>query len=215
MRHLVLGFMGSLLLFAVACGGKVVVEAAGAGGSGTGGSGNGGDVTASTGDVSPVGVVSSASSSTGGASLCEQACSVLAAKGCGDTASCVSGCQQTYATAGACTPQLDAAVTCILNSKDPSCNNPPECAASFNSYQACMNQGTCGNAICGGGSDGSCSCTADCGGSKLEVQCTPGNATDVCLCLKDGMPVGKCSQPQTGSLSCDILKGCCGGVFFP
>ena len=60
MRHIMAGFMGSLLLVVVgACGGKVVIEstgATGAGGAATTDTGNGGFI-ASTGDVSSVGVM--------------------------------------------------------------------------------------------------------------------------------------------------------------
>jgi hypothetical protein len=46
------------------------------------------------------------------------------------------------------------------------------------------------------------------------VQCQPGNATDFCLCIKDGMPIDKCPQPQGSGLSCDIEQGCCAKAFF-
>ena len=77
--------MGSVVLLVAACGGKVVVDAGGNGGSG----GSGGDV-ASTGVVSPVGVVSV---STGGGTLCDQVCSKLGAKGCDTGQNCVADCQ--------------------------------------------------------------------------------------------------------------------------
>src|SRR3954462_15675331 len=108
MRQLAFGFMGSLLLFAFACGGKVVVEsssATGSGGAGTGSSGEGG-YFASTGDVSPVGQ-GSVSVSTGGSSLCEQVCADQASKGCNVGQNCVADCQDTYASSGKCAPLLD------------------------------------------------------------------------------------------------------------
>jgi hypothetical protein len=207
MRHLVLGFMGSALLFAVACGGKVVVEAGGTGGGG------GSDIT-TTGSVSPAGQVSAVSSSTGGASLCQQACSVIQANGCGESG-CVPDCQQSYATAGACAPLLDAVVFCYLNSPILDCSNPVECAEVIKNYTNCVQPEDCGPGDCSVSSDGSCSCSSKCNGSALEVQCSPGNATDFCLCLKDGTPIGKCTQPQSGGPTCDIFGGCCATVFFP
>jgi len=206
--------MGSAILFAVACGGKVVVEAGGNGGNG--GNGSGGDDVTSTGDVSPVGQVSAVSAVTGGASLCEQVCAAIQMKGCGESG-CVEDCQQSYATAGVCAPKLDAVVFCLLNSTNPQCNNPAECEDIIQNYAACIQSqpGDCGADDCSASSDGTCSCTGLCNGSKLEVQCTPGNATDFCTCFKDGTPIGKCTEPQTNGTSCDLLNGCCATVFFP
>ena len=213
--------MGSLLLVVVgACGGKVVVEstgatgAGGAGGAATTDTGNGGFI-ASTGDVSPVGVVSSVAVTTGGASTCEQVCNQQQAKGC-DTSSCLSDCQQAYASAGMCTPKLDAVASCYLNSSDPSCS-PKACDGLVQSYSSCIDPNTCGTSptSCSVGNDGSCDCQADCNGSKLEAQCVPKNATDFCVCLENGMIIDKCLQPQGSGLSCDIVKGCCAKAFFP
>ncbi|MEP7126092.1 MAG: hypothetical protein ABJE95_34485 [Byssovorax sp.] len=218
MRHLAAGFMGSLLLVAAACGGKVVVESTGATGSGgaggtsVGDTGNGGFIN-STGDVSPVGEVSAVT--TGGMSLCQQVCGNQQAKGC-DVSTCLNDCQQAYAQAGMCTSKLDAVTQCYLVNQDPSCN-PKSCDGLVQSYQSCITQSTCGGnpMSCSVSNDGSCDCQTDCNGSTLEVQCTPGNATDFCLCIKDGKPVDKCPQPQGMGLSCDIVKGCCAKAFFP
>jgi hypothetical protein len=211
--------MGSLLLFAFACGGKVVVEStgpSGAGGSSTSSSSNGdGGFIASTGDVSPVGVVAS-SAATGGTSLCEQVCADQVAKGCDQGPDCVGGCQATYESAGMCTPQLDAFMQCLLTSSDTVCMNPDTCAGQLQAYNACTSPTMCnGTTSCSVTNDGSCDCQTDCNGAKLEVQCSPGNATDFCLCLKNGKPIDKCAQPQGTGLSCDIEKGCCAKVFFP
>ncbi len=224
MRHLVTGFMGSLLLFVGACGGKVVVDSTGATGAGGAGgvsttstssttdTGNGGFV-ASTGDVSPVGVVSS---SSGGMSLCEQVCADQMSKGCNQGGpQCVMSCIEAVSSAGMCEPQLDALLQCILTSSDTLCAAPVVCQPQVQAYQACMTPVTCGPTACGGGPNGNCDCSADCNGSKLEVQCQPGNAMDFCVCIKNGMPINKCTQPQGNGLSCDIVKGCCGKVFFP
>ena len=186
--------------------------AGGAGGASTTGTGNGdGGFFASTGDVSPVSVVAS----TGGMSVCEQVCGKQQSKGC-DVSTCLNDCQQAYASAGMCTPQLDAVTGCYLNSQDPSCN-PKECDGLTQIYESCISPNTCGNTMtsCSGSNDGSCDCQTDCNGSTLEVQCQPGNATDLCLCIKNGMPIKKCPQPQGMGLSCDIIKGCCAASFFP
>ena len=207
MRHLALGFMGSVALLAVACGGNVVVD------SGSGGSG-GGDITTtgdgSSGVTSPVGPASS----TGGVSLCEQVCAALQAQGCG-AANCVADCQQSYASAGSCAPLLDAVAACYLNATSPVCDDPFECDDAVNSYTSCFTPGECGSEDCSGSSDGSCSCDGKCNGSLLQVQCLPGNATDFCTCFKDGAPIGKCTELQQSGTSCDLFGGCCGPLFFP
>ncbi len=191
----------------------MVVEGSGSSGSGNGGSG-GGDII-STGDVSPVGQVSAVSSGTGGASLCQQACAALEANGCGD-ASCVSDCQHTYDVAGACTPLLDVMVACYINSTSMDCGTSLDCQDDVDKFVACFQSSNdCGSQDCGIGSDGSCSCSGTCDGSKLEVQCSPGDLTTFCVCIKDGKPISKCSAPISGPSTCDLMMGCCGSVFFP
>ena len=222
MRQLAVFFMGSLLLFGIACGGKVVVESTGA--TGTGGAGGTGTTTttssngdggyfASTGDVSPVGVVSS---SSGGQTLCQQICDKQTSKGCNAGPTCVSDCENTYQGAGACAPQLDAYVECLLMNNDPGCMDSPACSPQAAAYNACSSPSACnGTTSCSSTNNGSCDCQTSCNGSTFEVQCSPGNAMDYCLCIKDGMPINKCAQPQGTGLSCDIVKGCCGSSFFP
>ena len=200
----------------------MVVESTGATGSGGAGgasttdTGNGGFIN-STGDVSPVGVVSAVSTSTGGMSLCEQVCADQMSKGCNQGGPmCVMSCIDAYTNAGMCKPQLDSLLQCILTSSDTLCDNPVVCQGQLQAYNACaqpmmMCNGTTGCAVT---NDGTCDCQTDCNGSKLEVQCQPGNATDFCLCLKDGKPIDKCPQPQGTGLSCDIEKGCCAKAFF-
>lgn len=209
MRHLALGFMGSVVLFAAACGGKVVVDAGGNGGSGGAGS------VVSTGVVSPAGVVSV---STGGGSLCEQVCSSLAAKGCDISQSCVTDCQSTYPVAPKCAPLFDNFLLCALKSNAPTCNSPPDCAGESQAFEECVIGAVpteCEDLGCAG-NGGSCSCKAMCGSRVLAVECTPGNATDFCTCLEEGVTIGQCTVPQMGMMTtCDILEGCCVDVFFP
>jgi hypothetical protein len=200
--------MGSVVLLATACGGKVVVDAGGNGGSG------GGSVV-STGAVSPVGGVSV---STGGGSLCQQLCSSLAAKGCDISQSCVTDCQNTYPVAPECAPLFDAFLVCALNSSAPTCNSPPDCAGEAQAFEGCIINTvptTCGDIACAG-NGGSCACKGVCENRVLGVECTPGNATDFCTCIEDGVTIGNCSMTQTGMpMACDILEGCCADVFFP
>jgi hypothetical protein len=205
MRHLVLGFMGSVIFFASACGGKVVVDAGGEGGSG-------GDMS-STGDVSPVGEVSS---SSGGPGLCAQVCSKLEQSNCIMDPGCVGDCQQSYATAGPCASQLDDYVQCMLNATITVCNDPGVCETKAQAFTACMDpEGSCADLSCSGGSDGTCDCKASCGGHVLEAACTPGNATDFCTCIQDGVIVGKCTEQQPSATSCDVVKGCCASQLQP
>lgn len=221
MRHLALGFMGSAVLFAVACGGKVVVDSGPSGTGGAGGAGGSGGDTVSSASVSPVGVttgqVTAVSSSTGGASLCEQICATQQMMGCGD-AGCVTGCEEAYANAGSCAPQLDAFIICALKSGGLTCEGVPQgCESQAKAYQACIDPGPadCGDISCSVGSNGDCSCQGICNGSFLEVQCSPGDLTNFCTCFKDGMPIGKCSEPQNGGSSCNLQGGCCADQFFP
>jgi len=226
MRYLVAGFLGSLLLVAGACGGKVVVEstgatgatgAGGAGGAATTDTGNGG-FFASTGDVSPVGVVSAVSSSTGGATLCEQLCADQMSKGCDQGGSqCVMSCIEAYANVGMCKPQLDSLLQCILTSSDTLCDNLVMCQGQLQAYTTCTQpmMMCTGPTICTGTNNGNCDCKTDCNGSKLEVYCSAGDkATESCVCLKNGMPISKCLEPQDTGLSCNIVKGCCAASFF-
>lgn len=201
------GFIGSALLFAVACGGKVVVDAGGVVGSGgSGGSGNGG----STGDVLP----SVVSSSSGGPDLCADVCAKLEQSGCPADTSCVDDCFQSYADAGPCVPQLDAYVQCVLAHGLANCD-AVECAGEAKAFAACISPAqSCSDQSCAGGG-GSCACKAVCGGVPLEVDCLPGDATDFCTCLQGGMVVGKCTESQVNGTSCDIAKGCCAAKFFP
>ena len=186
----------------------MVVDADGTGGSG-------GNVP-TTGVVSPSGVVSV---STGGGSLCEQTCSNLAAKGCDTGGSCVADCQQTYAVAPQCASLLDTFFVCALNSSAPGCDSPPSCAGEAQAFEDCVTNivpVTCGDIACAGNNGGSCGCKGVCDNRSLAVECMAGNATDFCTCYEDGVSVGECTMPQTGTpMTCDILEGCCAGVFFP
>jgi hypothetical protein len=208
--------MGSLLLFGVACGGKVVVESTGttgAGGAGGGGGAGGTDFVASTSVVGPSSV---ASSSTGGVSLCQQFCANEASTGCNSSTECLASCENAIAMAGACASQLNAVLQCFIGSGTTTCTSADLCQGPAQAYQACVSPQTCtGPTSCSGTSDGTCDCFAECNGSKLEVQCTPGNATDFCTCFKDGMPIDKCGEPQGTGLACSIEQGCCAKSFFP
>lgn len=137
------------------------------------------------------------------------------ANGCGES-DCVSDCQQSYATAGTCAPLLDAVVSCYLNSPILNCNNPVECQDVIQNYTSCIQGGDdCLSKNCGVASDGSCSCAGTCNGSTLEVQCSPGNMELFCVCIKDGTPISKCSEPLSSGTACDVFGGCCGPAFFP
>lgn len=199
--------MGSVVLLVAACGGKVVVDAGGNGGSG----GSGGDV-ASTGVVSPVGVVSV---STGGGTLCDQVCSKLAAKGCDTSQNCVADCQQSYSTAGECTSLLDTFAICVLNANSPGCDSPLECEDEAAAFESCVTVPVMCEDVACGGNGGSCACKGFCDNRVLAVKCTPGNATDFCTCFEDGIPVDECTMSQTGMNTCDLFQGCCAEVFFP
>lgn len=85
------------------------------------------------------------------------------------------------------------------------------CPKQLDDYSTCVNGSTttCGTDGCTG--DGySCSCTGQCNGYKVEVDCKgqPGSTVE-CQCLVGGGYVGSC---QDESLSCDLL-GCCSQYF--
>lgn len=199
--------MGSVALLVAACGGKVVVDADGSGGQG------GDTTTTTTTSVSPVGVVSA---SSGGSSLCQQVCDAITASGCVQDPGCVSNCEDTYANAGGCVGLLDAYSKCILENVSSGCEGPLLCQDIAQSFMDCVGvpPTTCGDLGCTS-SGGECSCKGICNDRVLAVTCTPGNATDFCTCFEDGVPVGKCAEPQQTGLSCDIVSGCCSTVFFP
>lgn len=198
--------MGSVVLLAAACGGKVVVDAVGNGGSG-------GD-TVSSSTVSPVGVVSS---STGGVSLCGQVCAQIEATGCIQEPNCVNGCLDTYAIAGDCVGLLDAYSQCLINTPGLGCNGTFQCEEESNAFADCLGgpSPTCEDFACSGGPGGGCTCKGLCDNRTLAVECMPGNATDFCTCFENGVPIDKCAESQQTGLSCDVFGGCCAAAFFP
>jgi hypothetical protein len=208
MRRLALGFMGSVVLLAAACGGKVVVDAAG-----NGGNGGSGGATVSSAAVSPVGVVSA---SSGGVTLCGQVCAAIEATGCIQEPNCVSECQDAYAGAGDCVSLLDVYSQCLINTPGLGCNGSFQCEDDAQSFADCLGgPTTCEDFACAGNPGAGCSCKGFCDDRELAVTCMPGDATDFCTCFENGVPVGKCGESQQSGLSCDAFSGCCGAVFFP
>jgi hypothetical protein len=228
MQRALLGFIGIVVVAAAACGGKVVADGAqgnggaGGGSGGAGGTSNSGTtnnsgtggIPASTstfpssGDVSPVGPSSVVSAvSTGGNDVCMQFCGTWGAM-CGVN-NCLANCQQ--AVQGPCAMAFTAGILCLQQNGGAGCGNiPPECEKDFGAYQMCSLPNGCNALMCGGGPNGACTCAGACGNKKLEADCN-GN---LCVCLENGTPVGKCqSNAPPGTLPCDVLDGCCGTFF--
>ncbi|MDI1483202.1 hypothetical protein [Polyangium sp. y55x31] len=212
MKRTMLGFLGiAALAFAGlgACGGKVVIDAGGAGegGAGAGGSGSAGTNTTTNG------------TGTGGGSqqsLCEQACASLGmVPECADP-NCLDGCLAEFQNAGDCLNEVTAAVQCIAENAgmNGECFGSV-CAPLIQAIEDCKNPGSlCGANVCSEGSDGSCKCEGQCNGSQVSTECFPQpGTTQVCVCSINGMQVGKCDA-TLGSFACGVTEGCCAQFFF-
>ncbi len=212
-----------------ACGGKAVVDGApGAGGSGGTSAGGHGATTTTNGTVTvgttgttvgttvgtTTGVTSTSVSTVGaggagGSSPCGAACKALTT--CAATQGCEQGC---LSVKPPCQKDHDAWLNCLLMGgfgSVPTCPQVPACQSLAGSYAMCAG---CAFGSCGVGSDGSCGCDAKCQGQAYSTQCIPSGGQLVCLCLVNGMQVGKCISSPNVKSACDITSSCCAPVFF-
>lgn len=195
-------FVLSLATGFAGCGGSVVVD--GSPDDGTGGSG--GTTTGTT--TTPT--TTTITTTTDPASLCQQFCDTASKLGCDPGGpSCVSDCVQTFAQAGACAPQLDAAISCIVENPPVDCNLPgPACQSLFDAFLKCQGSSSCTTNGCSASSDGSCTCDGVCNGSSVVAECKPmPNGQVFCNCYVGGSTFGNCQGD--GAAGCDLDVGCC------
>ncbi len=186
--------LGAALAWAAGCGGTVVVDHEGAGGSGG---------TATTGPGGPT-----TTTGPGGEppTLCESLCALSDQLGCGAESGCVSECLELYGMSSGCTAQLDAYLGCVLTNATSCDFNTPACNDPLAAYNQCMGGSTCGPHLCY--DDGaSCGCEGFCNGLNVSVKCEPGQWGQVdCTCQAENTIVAICQQDVA---ICDLLGGCC------
>lgn len=203
---LVVGACASVVMIAVACGGKVTwVED---GPQNTGGASSG---TPSTGSkistTSTTSKASTVSASTGiGSSACEKLCMNPA---CALGGNCVAECIAGFYVSG-CEAQADAFLECAVANVDESCElETTACDGVQSTYQQCVGASGCTDESCDGG-NGFCQCSGTCFGTKVSAVCKEGPMGPVCSCAINGMEVATCSG---GTLSCGLEDGCCAPFF--
>jgi hypothetical protein len=177
--------VGSLVLGVAACGGNVVVDLGGNGGAST-------TATATTG--------------TGGADLCGQACGALVARGCAG-AGCVAACEGVLS--GACSDAATSLLSCLRDqAAGASSCFIDACMASRDALQACAAQGSCDSPVFGTGGPDVCVGKGICAAVERAVSC---DGSGACSCLLGSGTVGACQEP--GPFLCDFADGCCAHVF--
>ncbi|MDC3958392.1 hypothetical protein [Polyangium jinanense] len=181
-------FLGILVVLQAACGGKVVIDRDGQGGS------------------DPIDQEPS--------DVCPSYCSAEVALGCfKEEAGCVSSCENSLGAVGSCAALLGAAYTCLGQNISPSsnCNKPPPpCTDEIEAFQTCVASAPCTSLGECHVSAGDCNCTNECGGALLESDCNT-DTGGVCTCRFNGEVVGTCTPTTTAV--CDNLVGCCAGLF--
>jgi hypothetical protein len=194
--------LAAALGWAAGCGGNVVVDGEGAGGSGG---------TTTTGPGGPT-----TTTGPGGdpPTTCEALCGLLDQLDCGAGATCVSDCLDFYAATSDCSAEVDAYFSCVIaNSTD--CNlDPVECEVALQKFDECLNgtTGCTGSVECYGGSDGSCGCKGYCNNQDVSVDCAPDpSGYYLCGCVMGGELVGTCQELNP---TCDLQGGCCAPYFF-
>jgi hypothetical protein len=201
MRFSFLVLLGSTLVGAAACGGKVVVDG-NADKSGFGGtSSSSGEGSTTTG--------SSSSGSGLDASFCLQVCKSLLASGCTGQ-DCAVRCESAVTAAPECFEAAKAAAFCIADhaSDAPGCSSEP-CNDLTTTYEACTSASVCEKAIVGAtGSTPGCVGKGVCGGDEWAATC---DDTGLCECADGSGVLGTCQE--TGPFLCDFRRGCCGGFF--
>jgi hypothetical protein len=177
------------LAAAAACGGKVAVDRAAAGG--TGGAG-----------VDPA--------------LCSAYCDAQQAMGClKDPSVCPFDCKQQLINVGTCAGALAALVDCVTHDPTATCTST-SCTAERTAFQTCVIPETCGDsAECKVG--GGCACDNTCSGVMYKSDCTDFGDLG-CTCFKNGQAIGTCQYqvPDPNKdhyLGCDLYLGCCAQLF--
>lgn len=203
-----LSFFGAVILLVLAgttaCGGKVVLDPGGQGGSSS-------DAASTTSNTS----VTSTGPGPGPSDIeknCAIVCNALRAIGCAES-DCEQGCITSYTSAGSCADEFATFVACFAQQSGnlPSCDVPFACEPVEDAWHSCQSGSPCGDSDCFGGPDGSCFCTAHCSGASVEANCNIGSSGVYdCLCVVNGEAVAKC---QDFAAPCDVQQGCCAPFF--
>lgn len=204
-----LSFFGPIILLVLAgtpaCGGKVVLDAAGQGGSSS-------DAASTTSTTS----VTSTGPGPGPSDIeknCAIVCNALQAIGCAES-DCEQGCITSYTSAGSCADEFETFVACFAQQSGnlPSCDVPFACEPVEDAWQSCQSGDPCGDSNCHVGLNGSCSCSGQCLGLSAESQCTvDSSGVHHCLCFVDG--VANIAECQGLEEPCDLQQGCCAAFF--
>ncbi|MDI3291104.1 hypothetical protein [Polyangium sp. 15x6] len=180
--------LGILVVLQAACGGKVVIDREGQGGS------------------DPIDPEPS--------EVCQPYCSVEVALGCfKDEAGCISSCEQSLGAVGSCDALLGAVYTCLAQdggSSSDCSKTPPSCTDEIEASQICVASAPCTSPGECHVSVGHCNCKNECGGAILESDCDTGSGGS-CTCRFNGEVVGTCTPTTTAV--CGNLQGCCAGLF--
>ncbi len=189
----------AMATLAASCGGKAVID----GDAGDGGRG-GVDGATSTGPTMPS--VNVATVTTGMMpSLCAEACATLAMCDGPSAEPCTELCE---AVPAGCRDIHQRWLSCSLGETNTMCGLGPGqvCGPDLEEFLACTGK-VVGDVACGGGPDG-CSCSVFVSpGVVLEQVC----GVEGCRCEMGGQLMGTCVPPDP---SCDVLGGCCAGIFF-
>lgn len=196
-----LGLAAVPFLLAAACGGRVVVDLSGAGGSSSAS-------------------VAASSVGTGGAascqdlrSLCASYCQSFVALGCTQKAPhCLDDCLGSLflGSPAACRSAIVAAVSCTIAKGPSDCltNFSAACSAEEAALSSCWDlTGPCNGFHCGACGCGVTGCTP-----VFSTACQVGMGGIECQCLRDGQVLGTCTE---ASACGEHFPGCCAGVFFP
>jgi hypothetical protein len=191
-----------------ACGGNVLVEKDGEGGGGSGGSEGGGGATGTTGTSVPPGDVTPA---------CLDYCaSVVESKSCFGLEECHGRCMSFYIPG--CAAEVEVMLGCLPEWLNEACqityaDDPSDgCTPAVDAMWSCASQaapscmGTEAEIVPETGCKGSSTCSS----LKFEVNCED---DAVCTCRQNGIEVGSCSMPFTGTEPCVVPLSCCRAFF--
>lgn len=191
----------ALLLAAVACGGKAVIDGSDTGGGGSGGTGNG----PGPGPGPTTNVTSTSSSMT---TACQAACAAIS--NCSQL-DCLNSCPN---AAPGCEAPRDTFLDCYVASTNAElCTMPADCVSELIAFLDCENRTT--DVGCSGGGQNECGCFGDDGmGRSYETFCFGLSGTSRCECHLDGQLAGECVHEGPVFDACDPYFGCCAGLLF-
>lgn len=199
-----MSFRSFFLPFAITitfgCGGKVVIDATGAGGAG--------------------GESSSSSTSSGMTSPdCEGFCAALPEGACASGQDCINRCNEAFARG--CAEQLSDFLSCIPQFIDNNClifylPDGSPCDPQIGGYTSCLDAQSgplmsgCTNVSASLVGTNSCKGEGSCGIGSLHVECT---GDGECACSISGKLVGNCKALINGVELCGIGTSCCSAFF--